>query len=165
MQKHTKLAAMILILTMSLSLPAMAKRGRSHRRGKRRSIHGIFMRVLNNPGTLKELGISESKAQRIRTILYNKKKQLIPVFAKIKIDRLNIRQEYEKNTVSRNRILRIYKRMHNNRWLINKIGIKAKIRVLNMLTVKQRQQLKTMGRRNFRKFNRKSGRRYKKNYR
>ncbi len=170
MKKNIKLLSLftILILIAGLSGQSFAGRKRGKGRGHRKRGY-VFARAFRNPVILREAGISEKKAEQIRTLLVETRKKMIPIHAKIRVNRISIRQEYRKRNVDGNKIQELLKANHELKWTLKSTLAQTRVRVTKILSYEQRTKLKeilreryrgrrSIGRRKQGKFSRKRGR-------
>ena len=157
-----RIIAAFAVLTLIIAFTSLSS-ARGRRGGNRRGPHhprlGVRMLVkaLNDPVVLKRAGISSAKAATIKRVIRNARKTSITLFAKMKVEHINLREAFEANTISQVRVLAIMKRIHDLRWELAKIMVATKVKTTNMLTQKQRAILKKIIRERFRRF---VGRRY-----
>ncbi len=154
MKTKTKLFSILTVIALflGLTISGFARPGRG--RGMRRRGHGrmhrhhrrgpghMFVRALANPEIRKKAGISEAKAKRIFNLLLNTKKRIIPLKAKIRVNRISIKQEFMKKNVSNARIKSLLKSSHDTKWKIISLRMSTRIRITKILTYKQRTALR-----------------------
>jgi Spy/CpxP family protein refolding chaperone len=151
------LTVLALVIAMSTLSFARGRRGGPGRHFHPRFGVRMLVKALSNPEVLKKTGISASKAASIKKIIYAARKASITIFAKIKVEHLNLREEFDADAISQTKVLAIMKRIHDLRWQLAKIMVSTKVRTSNMLTKGQKVLLKKIIRERFRRY---VGRRY-----
>ncbi len=160
MRKYLKATSIALTLSLIMVF-SLSARPRGRRGFKRRGVR-IFMRLLRDNRFLKEAGISKAKATAIRNIFRASIKRSIPIRAKIKVNRINMREAFQARDVDAQRIMEIAKRIKNLKWQLASIRLRAKIKITNMFTYEQREKLRNVIKTRFRRFGRRGrrGRRF-----
>lgn len=161
MKHTTRLFTLALLLVLGLSTIASAAPcyGKRRGRGRHGRKHGMMMRLLDNEQVLKEAGISKETAQKIRQIMSDSEKAIVPIMAKIKVARISIREEFDKNTIDKDKILSLASELHQNKARVMDLRIRARVDVMSLLSADQRRKLRDAGRRHFRRFRRRGWRR------
>ncbi len=156
-----KIMIVLLGTLMIIGTATYARRGhRGRGRGPQYETghHNMFFKFLRNRELLKEIGVSETKLDQIKRIVIETQKKVIPIFAKIKIARINVHESLDADAINKSKVISLIKKMSELKSKIHIINTSAKIDILNMLTKKQREKIREFGKRRFKNFFRRKGR-------
>lgn len=138
--KRKFVVMIIALLALSVfSMETFAYGGRQRRKPRRK--HGI-MKILKNPIILKKAGISAEKAKKIKAIFREAAKKNIMLKARAKVEKINLRIEFERATVNQEAVLAIVKKISDLKAQIAQNRAIAKVKAINTLTVQEREKLK-----------------------
>lgn len=134
--------------------PPRRRRKRISRIGK---MYMFYMRIL--PKIAREAGISNEKIDKIISIARKSYKKSIPLLALIKVQRLNIEEEFDKSVVNKRKILNIAKKLNNLKWKLHVLRYTSQVEIANILTLSERKKIKQIREHRFKRFLRRYSRR------
>jgi len=158
MQKQAKttivaVAAIFIITLSAIYSDAVGPGGPGRHRGFRGAggggMEAFILKLFMSPEFLKDAGIPSAKAEQVAAIARKVSKDIIPLEAKIKIEKINLMEALEAQEVDREKVLEIAKKIHDFAWQMRKIGLEAHIKVLNILTKEEKQKIKDFFKKKF----------------
>ncbi len=134
---------------MLFALPgnADAHRGRwkKHRRGKKGCM-GMLMRA---PSRMlkKRAGLNDSQITKLKTLRTSFKKQMIPLRAKIKLLRVDMKDLLDNPNVDQAKVVALVQKIHTLKGQAKVLRVKTMLSLRGMLTAEQRSKLRKKCRR------------------
>jgi len=128
--------AFIAIALMTASVLEARQRGPRRHKGKL----GVW--VFKSQKIMKEAGISKAKATQIVAIMRDAAKKSIPLIAKVKINRIDMRTAMEAEQVDLEKVKAIAKKIQELKWQIKEIQLEKRVKILNLLSADEREKIR-----------------------